>query len=856
MASSTSSNVKKPVDPKSMQADIDRKLQLYGVYCAFQQGKLPSNQQADVALNSFLQSHAMQNASAKLSADGRTLVKDVQDVVSQAKFLLLAKNEGELLQDFIWQSQKIGKEPIPVNWDQSAAPDKEAARQHGQQALEGFKTLGKLIITNGEFRKLLNDATILLRDMAGDAATKAASKVRPSGDQLAQMDNPADNNVWHDAPDMSAGNIRNQLKSAVGKNAPVNQEDIQDAVGDASQNAHPNGSRDPADTAALASQDQQNNTSSGINAQTGLQAGADTLRQRASGNIPEEQKEQARKARERTKNYLNSKMPEERRDQAVWRLKKMIVEIQGHSDYLDAVDTLLSLAETYVGHANKVAQAGSSTVKGAHSNNALQAAETDLKTLIERFANNTSTDDLFESINILYRDADKDPELKSWFKEVDRYIRKALREQGYIMEDAATEDWNRLYDQGNLLLRDRYRNHTDRILDEFKFIGDQFDKDRMNQEFGQSVQKLFNDLGHDENGKTVFKPHLLNDLKDIILPAALERIHYIPVPRIAYSDPMVDIVIDNLVIQSRNFMPNVFEVFNDNHFRVARKNINSANTHSHSISIVVTGLQMDVKDVQYYLKRKQGFPSITDQGALDIVMGGEGLDFEIKLATALDSDQQNLFKVQKVKVNFNNLKLKIRRSKHKLLLAIAKPILLKALRPAFEKAIEKNIKDNLENFDSFAYQVKLEAEKAKQEVLNDPENAPNVYSRYLNAARKQVVEGQQKAQAVAAKTADKQVNVATGTNDVLLPQVQLSGGITGSLRDYRERSQQGNDWRSELFSLGSAAPSTNVPSSPQVTRKPHGVNEGGVRNTSTNGSTAQAPATTNGTNGSGITNAI
>jgi len=126
---------------------------------------------------------------------------------------------------------------------------------------------------------------------------------------------------------------------------------------------------------------------------------------------------------------------------------------------------------------------------------------------------------------------------------------------------------------------------------------------------------------------------------------------------------------------------------------------------------------MDVRDVQYYLKRKQGFPSITDQGALDILMGGEGLSFEIKLATALKSDQQNLFKVEKVKVNFSNLKLKIRRSRHKLLLALAKPILLKALRPAFEKAIEKNIKDNLENFDSFAYQVKLEAERAKQEVM-------------------------------------------------------------------------------------------------------------------------------------------
>jgi len=116
-----------------------------------------------------------------------------------------------------------------------------------------------------------------------------------------------------------------------------------------------------------------------------------------------------------------------------------------------------------------------------------------------------------------------------------------------------------------------------------------------------------------------------------------------------------------------------------------------------------------------------------------------------------------------------------------------------------------------------------------------------------------VVEGQQKLQKAQAAAADREVNVATGTNEVLLPDVELPGGITNSLRDYKERSRQGNDWRSELFGLGSAAPSNNVPSSPEVTRKPHGVNEGGVRNTSTNGSTAQVPATTNGTSGSGIT---
>ena len=187
---------------------------------------------------------------------------------------------------------------------------------------------------------------------------------------------------------------------------------------------------------------------------------------------------------------------------------------------------------------------------------------TDIKTLIERFANGTSTNDLFDSINLIYRDADQDPELKSWFKQINQYIRKCLKEQGYIMEDRATEEWNVLYDRGNFLLRDRYRNHTDRILDETKFLADQFDQDPQNKRFAESMQKLFNDLGNDENGKPTFKPHLVKDLTDVIIPELFESIRYVPIPRIEYSDPSIDAVVENLVIESDNLMPNILEVAN------------------------------------------------------------------------------------------------------------------------------------------------------------------------------------------------------------------------------------------------------------------------------------------------------
>lgn len=97
--------------------------------------------------------------------------------------------------------------------------------------------------------------------------------------------------------------------------------------------------------------------------------------------------------------------------------------------------------------------------------------------MLERFANSTSFDDLIDSVNQLYRDADRDPELKNWFKQLDAYVRKCLQQQGFIMDDAANEEWNQIYDHGHDLLRHRYRGHTDRIADEFKFLGQQFDEE-------------------------------------------------------------------------------------------------------------------------------------------------------------------------------------------------------------------------------------------------------------------------------------------------------------------------------------------------------------------------------------------
>ncbi|KAK8154390.1 hypothetical protein BKA80DRAFT_226426 [Phyllosticta citrichinensis] len=821
------SSVNRPTDPQQRDKDVNNKLQLYGIYSAFTKRKLPSNKQVDVALNSALESKVLATPSKKLSPEGQKIAADIKDVIEAAKILILTKNDGNLFQDFIWQTRQISggtaeKPNVPI--------DKQSAKQQYNEALEGLRTLGQLLITNGQFRKLLNDATILIRSMAGDAATKTAGKVNPTEDQLRQIDEAAADNTWHDAPDIKA--MKAKAQERVNKAKSFGKKEADKAAGDATQEAHPAGSRDPTDAADLAAQDQQTGGESGLDAASGAAAAAaaaQTVTEDAKEKIPDEKKDRAKEYRERSANYLKSKMPKERREQTIWRLKKMVVEVQAHQDYMRAIETLLRLAEEYAGHGKTVASQGSGAVKGYTSNENIKAGLTDLKTLIERFANSTSLDDFFDALNTIYKDAEKDPELRGWFKHLDTYIRKCLKEQGFIMQDAATEEWNEIYDKGRFLLRDRYRNHTDRILDEIKFIGQQFDADAQNKAFVNSLNKLFKDLGQDESGNASFKPHLLKDLSEVVLPGIFENIRYIPVPRIEYSDPQIDAIVENLVIEGDNLAPNVFEFATDNHWRWGRKKI--SNTSKNKIMLSVSGIQMDIRDVSYYVNKKQGFPSLKDQGVLDIFLGGEGFSFKVLAETADKSDKQHFFKVSKVDVDVKNFNIKLKKSSHKLLFTLVKPLLFKVIRPALQKVLEQQIRQNFIEADAVLYSIHQEAERAKIEFQKnpDPENAQNMYKRYLSALQKHMTEAKAKKEQLKEATSDKKANIAMTQHESIFKDIALPGGISHKATEFRDLASQGDKWESPVFSIGNAKETTNLPKIQAVTRKPHGVNTGGIR---------------------------
>ena len=419
-------------------------------------------------------------------------------------------------------------------------------------------------------------------------------------------------------------------------------------------------------------------------------------------------------------------------------------------------------------------------------------------------------------MNDLYRDADRDPELKNWFHSVNRYIRRCLQQEGYVLEDDATREYNQLYDHGNFLLRNRYRDHTDRLVDEIKFLGDQFAADSDNQRFGESLQKLFDDLGNDENGKPTFKKHLIDDITKVILPELFESVRYVPLPRIEYSDPMIDAVVENLVLEGDNLMPNVLEIGNDSYLRFGRQSITSK--RKNQVMVSASQIQADLRDVSYYVKRKQGFPSITDQGVADIHLSGEGFGFKLQLSTAEKHDRANFFKVDNVQVTIKHMNIKLKQSNHKTLFAIFKPLLFKVIKPVLVKVLEKQIRQSFSDLDALAYRIYQEEQKIETDIRNnpDPENVQNIYSRYYKAVQTEMLNKKKKAED---KAADKKLNVAVTKEDSHFKNINLPGGISTRATEFKDQARHGDNWRNDIFNLGSASASTSLPTPGPVTRK-------------------------------------
>ncbi|OAX34933.1 hypothetical protein K503DRAFT_774020 [Rhizopogon vinicolor AM-OR11-026] len=739
-----------PADRATMEADVSRKINFYGVIEAFRQGRMPDNHQIDETLQYLLKTSPVDEK--KLSQDGRKLIQDSRDIIETARLIVKEKNADELFQNFVWNTRDVSLDSVKTDPSAAAPVDRSKLDEDRHTAVRHLRTILSLILTNSEVRKLLTDFSVIGRDLLAKGASKAAEHLRPGEAELARVDEaaPQDEFVTKGGRKVGPGETPVLETKVPGTDTTVEQHPRADDAKVITGNGEEKSGKQVVGEGRGALEEAQNRArgargdmqEKAYQAKGTAQEQADQARQQGNLNgvgpdpseveekkqglrdrvrgfaggitdrVPQQHRERAHDQLERSRKFLTEEyFPVERRDQFIYRGKKVIIECQKHDDYQEAMKWLLGFIEEYAAHGHSAAGHGKERSSAITENQALKAATSELRELLERFANGHSMDGIFDACHVLIDDARRDEEFKDWFRHLNSFMRKVLLQAGYVLEEDCNREGSEIRESGRKFWDQKYKTDFDSLFDAIGKWFSAMGEDPLNKRFGEDWARLTHDLLFDSEGSLKFKFELWSDIRKVILPTLVEEVGYIPIPRVEYTDDEFDVVIENITLQGRNMFPTIMSMEAHNFFKCSPYQTIEDVRH-HEFTITLEQIQADMRDVALYFRKKTGFPKLRDSGIADVILGGQGLTVMIHLVSS-DKDRSSVFKVKDVHVKVDTLKFSIRDAKHEFWYKTFRPIATNMVKKQIQKAVGEAIRTGLEYLDGQLVTVRNRMEETK-----------------------------------------------------------------------------------------------------------------------------------------------
>lgn len=108
-----------------------------------------------------------------------------------------------------------------------------------------------------------------------------------------------------------------------------------------------------------------------------------------------------------------------------------------------------------------------------------------------------------------------------------------------------------IHELGHRFYDGKYQNHFDNLLE----IGSRSWTTILSTSFGEDWAHLTRDLLFDSEGTLKLMADLWNAIRKVIVPTLIDKVGYIPIPRIEYTEDNLDLV-ENLTLSGRNLFPN------------------------------------------------------------------------------------------------------------------------------------------------------------------------------------------------------------------------------------------------------------------------------------------------------------
>ncbi|KAI8890438.1 hypothetical protein K501DRAFT_168773, partial [Backusella circina FSU 941] len=751
---SISSNTELPLsqtDPETAkQQSAAQKLELFETFKAMQEGRLPHNDQLDSLLERLINNRVIRSREHRMSLDGQNLLNDFRHLLETLRRTLQVKNKDELFQSYVYHLHCMD---IPISKDQLSnsvnESDKNIVKQEGKKGSKALYNIGKLILLNNEFRSLLGELIDIGQNIFSSVTDQVGEDLKQTGDHMKnnmnlngsgkekvdeivmghQQTHEEPHLIDENATDPTHAGLLNTGDSVHPDILPTNRKQLNQPNNDTLSAVQTSQFQPSLDSPSR--MDQYGNT---------IQQQAQDHKDTAIHHL--------RNRKQDFNQTVQENFDDDQQTELLDRLRNAIGQVQRHPDYQEAIVTLIGLVNTWSNRLVRVRENVKEHIQSQDSDEQASyrdRAEMELKALIEGWAQGRSIDPILEGVQVVIEDAKNDEVLRQYYDTALKYVQRLLCDPDYINTEDSTEDGRQLIDIGRDLMKGRYGEHYQYLSNHIRQYMHLLAEDDVSREINGRLTQIHQDLWMDSDGNPAFKPHLVNDMRKTLLPAFLDEIKFIPIPRIVFTDKQFDVVVENVIISGETLIPNFFDVKAESFASFNFKSDEDTSSSHQSLLIHMSEIQADINDVVFCYSKKTGFPKVNDRGVASLTIDKKGISIMTRVQST--DNPAKTFKVTYCKCHVDHLKVKVNESKHDILYKAVLPLVMGTLRKQIARAIEMKIIETLNTLDhkvttslvnmnqklqDKAYEARPESQKAdptiQPERLSQARPRPGLFS--------------------------------------------------------------------------------------------------------------------------------
>ncbi|KAK0552481.1 hypothetical protein OC846_002885 [Tilletia horrida] len=528
-------------------------------WAALTEGYLPTNDQ----LAAFITKDSSLFKFPDLSPSGKRFGKDVSELRNLFIELLKNRNGKEEVQRFIWGLELAAARQGNLTQESSAAAGtaadaaskgdkasakekrwvRDAAAAKSSEAVRHLRTVARILLVQPQIRYILSDAATVLAQVVAATAEETIPIAQGQMEQVSS-EAPVVEVVEGDASAGSAAAVNTALdpnttpqnaKAQMGANGlpRITPELVDAVVRDPNLKLKvPLTSSTVVDAAQMAAV-----------ARTRLAAKDKVFTAGAAKKVGHDLVSNAENVWETDGKF-----------RAIERLRKLCVDLQRSKGWREAATFFLSEGE----HALEKASSGLQKTqdKAEHLESDTFVALLDL---LENFGGQGSARGILETLQSFLHKARDDAAAQEFFKLLNTLSRRALLEEAYALSKEAEDDAKRLYATLGSLNQE-LRSELVTLLAQVVDFAGAIAQDEYLNAFVKKLNDILLCFAKTADGGWGLNTDLWRDVTLIIVPTLVSRLGVLPIPRIMYSHPDFDFVVENIALELNHLVPKYLDV--------------------------------------------------------------------------------------------------------------------------------------------------------------------------------------------------------------------------------------------------------------------------------------------------------